>query len=174
MTNPAENPYFQNILNQAWALQQKTSQQQCQKDLIQWKHKHCWKWTVIKDNSQWQISKLKQTEKWTPNGQRERHSQFEVGLVLILCFLVFATWLIFDKQDFRLHGVGDSDVGDIVMLVTLWWWPIWQNHYVSDFFRYVGDFSNILNRSSTSSIGHQYLKLVTITFGLQHPTSTSM
>ena len=21
---------------------------------------------------------------------------------------------------------GDSDVGDIVMLVTLWWWPIWN------------------------------------------------
>ena len=20
------------------------------------------------------------------------------------------------------HGLGDSDVGDIVMLVTLWWW----------------------------------------------------
>ena len=22
--------------------------------------------------------------------------------------------------------IGDSDVGDIVMLVTLWWWPIWD------------------------------------------------
>ena len=32
---------------------------------------------------------------------------------------------------------GDSDVGDIFMLVTLWWWQIW-------------DFSNALNRSPTS------------------------
>ena len=54
-------------------------------------------------------------------------------------------------------------VGDIVMLVTLWWWLIWdwQNHYVGDFFRYVGDFRYVLNRSLTSWIGHQHLKLVT-------------
>ena len=30
----------------------------------------------------------------------------------------------------------------------------WQNHYVGDFFRYVGDF---LNRSTTSWIGHQHI-----------------
>ena len=73
---------------------------------------------------------------------------------------------------------GDSNVGDIVMLVTLWWWLIsdvgWQNHYVGDFFRYVGDFFNVSNRSPTSWIGHQHLKLVTNTFDLQHPSPTSM
>ena len=31
----------------------------------------------------------------------------------------------------------------------------WQNHYVGDFFRYVGDFLNILNRSPTSQTCHQ-------------------
>ena len=44
---------------------------------------------------------------------------------------------------------GDSDVGDIVMLVTdmrCWW----HNHYVGDCFRYVGDLLNVLNRSPTS------------------------
>ena len=48
---------------------------------------------------------------------------------------------------------GDSDVGDNVMLVFMMvtdsrcWW---QNHDVGDFFRYVGDFFNVLNRSPTS------------------------
>ena len=55
-----------------------------------------------------------------------------------------------------------------------WQWCWWQNHYVGDFFRYVGDFSNVSNRSPTSWIGHQHLKLVTNTFGLQHPSPTSM
>ena len=59
---------------------------------------------------------------------------------------------------------GDSDVGDIVMLVTLWWWLIWD----------VGDFLYVLNRSSTFWIGHQHLKIVTNTFGLQHLSPTSM
>ena len=65
------------------------------------------------------------------------------------------------------HYVGDF------MMVTDWrcWW---QNHYVGDFFRYVGDFLNELNRSPISWIGHQHLKLVTNTFGLQHPSPTSM
>ena len=66
-----------------------------------------------------------------------------------------------------------------VMLVTsLCWWIYdgdwFQNHYVGDFFRYVGDFLNVLNRSSTSWIGHQHLKIVTNTFGRQHPSPTSM
>ena len=73
---------------------------------------------------------------------------------------------------------GDSDVSDIVyvgdfMMVTDF--RCWrQNHYVGDFFRYVGDFVNVLNRSPTSWIDHQQLKLVTNTFGLQHPSPTSM
>ena len=49
------------------------------------------------------------------------------------------------------------------------WWRI---HYVSDFFRYVGDFLNVFNRSPKSC--HQYLKLVTSTFGLHHLSPTSM
>jgi len=73
---------------------------------------------------------------------------------------------------------GDIDVGDIVMLVTLWWWLIWDVGgriiMLATFFRYVGDFLNVLNWSSTSGIGHQHLKLVTNTFGLQHPSPTSM
>ena len=44
---------------------------------------------------------------------------------------------------------GDSDVGDIVMLVTdLRCW--WQNHYV-------GDFLNVLNRSTTSQTCRQHI-----------------
>ena len=35
----------------------------------------------------------------------------------------------------------------ILMLVILCWW---QNLYIDDFFRYVGDFVNVLNRSPTS------------------------
>ena len=53
---------------------------------------------------------------------------------------------------------------------TLWWekrpyydlkywlhrcW--WQNHYVIDFFRYVGDSLNVLNRSPTSQTWHQHI-----------------
>ena len=57
-------------------------------------------------------------------------------------------------------------VGDFMMVTDFRCW--WQNHYVSDFFRYVGDFLNVLNRSPTSWIGHQHLKLVTNAFGHQH------
>ena len=46
----------------------------------------------------------------------------------------------------------DSDVGDFIMVTDFR--CSWQNHYVVDFFRYVGDFVNVLNRSSTSWIGH--------------------
>ena len=48
-------------------------------------------------------------------------------------------------------------VGDFMMVTDLRCW--WQNHYVGDFFRYVGDFLNVLNRSSThlvSNIRHQH------------------
>ena len=43
---------------------------------------------------------------------------------------------------------GDSDVGDFMMATDLRCWR--QNHYVGDFFRYVGDFLYVLNRSPTS------------------------
>ena len=58
--------------------------------------------------------------------------------------------------------------------IDRWQWCWRQNYYVGDFFRYVGDYSNVLNRSPTSWIGYQHLKLVTNTFGLQHPSPTSM
>ena len=45
---------------------------------------------------------------------------------------------------------------------------------VGNFFRYVGDFLNVLNRPPTYWIGHQHLKLVTNTFGLQYLSPTSM
>ena len=57
----------------------------------------------------------------------------------------------------------------VMLMTSLCWWL-----YVGDFFRYGGDFFNVLNRSPTSWIGHQHLKLVTNTFGLQHPSPTSM
>ena len=63
-------------------------------------------------------------------------------------------------------------VGDFMMVTDLRCW--WQNHYVGDFFRCVGDFLNVLTRSPTSWISHQHLKLVTNTFGLEHPSPTSM
>ena len=48
-----------------------------------------------------------------------------------------------------LEKKGDSDVGDLVMLVTDF--RCWcQNHYGGDFFCYVDDFLNVLNRSPTS------------------------
>ena len=47
----------------------------------------------------------------------------------------------------------DSDVGDFMMVTDLRCW--WRNHFVGDFFRYVGDFFNISNRSPISQICHQ-------------------
>ena len=43
---------------------------------------------------------------------------------------------------------GDSDVGDFMMVTDFTCW--WQNHYVCDFFRYVGENLNVFNWSSTS------------------------
>ena len=48
------------------------------------------------------------------------------------------------KAFWKIRQYGDSDVGDIVMIVTdLRCW--WQNHYVGDFFRYVGDFHMVIS-----------------------------
>ena len=60
--------------------------------------------------------------------------------------------------------------GDLILMTDLR--CCWENQYVGDFVHYVGDFLNVLHRSSTSWIGHQYLELVTNTFGLQHPSPT--
>ena len=65
-----------------------------------------------------------------------------------------------------------------IMYVTSvrWQWCWWQP-YNGDFMmvtdRYVGDFFNVLNRSPTSWIGHQHLKLITNTFCLRHSSPTS-
>ena len=66
--------------------------------------------------------------------------------------------------------MGDSDVGDIVMLMTLWWWRI--SDFGGNFFRYVCDFHNVFNQSPASWIGNQHLKLVTNTFCLRYPSPT--
>ena len=42
-----------------------------------------------------------------------------------------------------------------MMVTDLRCW--WQNNYVGDFFRYVGDFLNVCNRSPTSQICHQHI-----------------
>ena len=46
-------------------------------------------------------------------------------------------------------------VGDLMMVTDLRCW--WQNHFVGDFFRYVGNFFDAINRSPTSSTYHQYI-----------------
>jgi len=46
-------------------------------------------------------------------------------------------------------------VGDFMMVTDLRCW--WQNLYVSDFFRHVGDFFKVFNRSSISQTYHQYI-----------------
>ena len=85
-----------------------------------------------------------------------------------------------------------SDVGDslwqvsnlvTVMLVTsLCWWLYHGDRFqmlVAEWlcwrlFSICWLFLNVLNRSPTSWFGHQHLKLVTNTSGLQHPSPTSM
>ena len=42
--------------------------------------------------------------------------------VWISSFMIDISMLVTDKRD----EMSDSDVGDIVMLVTLWWWLIWD------------------------------------------------
>ena len=63
-------------------------------------------------------------------------------------------------------------IGDVMLVTDFRCW--WQNHYVGNFFRYVCDFLNVLNRSPTSWIGHQHLKLITNTFDLHHRSPTSV
>ena len=71
----------------------------------------------------------------------------------------------FRCTDYIMLNNGDSDVGDIVMLVTLWLWLIWDvcariimlaaNLAL---FSYVSYFRNVLNRSPTSQICHQHIR----------------
>ena len=55
---------------------------------------------------------------------------------------------------------GDSDVGDIDMLLTLWWWLIWDvggSIIMLATFIVMVIFSNVLNRSPTSQTCHQHI-----------------
>ena len=62
-------------------------------------------------------------------------------------------------------------------LICIWWWLISDVSgriiMLATFFRNVGDFLNVLSRSLTCWIGHQHLKLVINTFGLQDPSPSS-
>ena len=41
---------------------------------------------------------------------------------------------------------------------SIWWWQwFWWHRYVGDFFRYVCDLSNVLNRPQTSQTCHQHI-----------------
>jgi len=81
-------------------------------------------------------------------------------------FILAANW---DKTEnkWELENLGDSDVGDIVMLVTLWWWPIWDVGgriiMLTTFFRwwFFQFIKSVTIDSPTSWIGHQHLKFVT-------------
>ena len=59
--------------------------------------------------------------------------------------------------------MGDSDIGDIVMLVTLWWWLIWESlcwrlfSLCWWFFLCIKSITNIPNRSPTSQNCHQHI-----------------
>ena len=81
-------------------------------------------------------------------------------------------WHMICSRDFSFPRTSayESDVSDIVILVTLWWWLIsdvgGRIIVLAFFFRYVGDFLYVLNRSPTFWIGHQHLKLVTNRFNL--------
>ena len=75
--------------------------------------------------------------------------------------------LIYQKKRFVRCYTGDSDVGDIVMLVALWWWLILDFgdriiRLATFFVMLVSSLSiksvtNILNRSSTSQTFHQHI-----------------
>ena len=76
---------------------------------------------------------------------------------------------------FGIRFLCNSDVGDIVMLVTLWWRLIWDvGRRIIMLATFFVMFSNLFNRSPTSWIGHQHLKLVANTFDLQNPSPTSL
>ena len=80
-------------------------------------------------------------------------------------------------------NIDDVDIGYkygvkwmTLMLVTLWWWLIsgFGSRIIMLATFIVGDFLNLINRSSWGLMTHQHLKLVTNTFGLQHPSPTSI
>ena len=88
-----------------------------------------------------------------------RPCNVELEKLLKWANIVFFVYSMDDQKSFRSvvdycnlcsneFHFGDSDVGDFMMVTDFRFWS--QNHYVCDFFRYVGDFLNILNRSPIS------------------------
>ena len=61
-------------------------------------------------------------------------------------------------------------VGDFMLVTDLRCW--WRKHYVGDFFRYVDEFFNVLNRSLTSQTCDQHIWFPLGTS--QHPSPTFM
>ena len=77
---------------------------------------------------------------------------FNVERCIWNSYLFSITWVFAIEPKQRDHYLWSIRV--TVMLVTLWWWPIWD---VGGFFRYVGDFSNVFNWSPTSQTFHQHI-----------------
>ena len=94
--------------------------------------------------------------------------------------LFFTSMLVSDVED-SLCWWQVSNLVTVMLVTSLCWWL-----YDGDWFQMLvaeslcwrpfssWSFLNVLNQSPTSWIGHQHLKLVTNTFGLQHPSPTSM
>ena len=74
-------------------------------------------------------------------------------------------------RSWKIPFVFDSNVGDFMTVTNLR--CRWQNHCAA-VFSLCWWFFNILDRSPTSLIGHQHLKLFTNIFRLQHPLGISM
>ena len=123
-------------------------------------------WKCFLEHVIWQILKAFRA-KLLPNMSTGKNTYFKRTRILLILVGPVLT------ERYSTIPYSESDVDDWFMLVIdsgCWW----QNHYMGDFFRYVDDFLNVLNQSSTSWIGHQHLKLVTNTFGLQDPSPTPM
>ena len=87
-------------------------------------------------------------------------SEVTVMLVTLLCWWLyeadlwdFISWP--NKLRDEIHFVTSVFVANIRRLTDFR--CRWQNHYVDDFFGYVGYFLNVFNRSSISWISHQHI-----------------
>lgn len=69
-------------------------------------------------------------------------------------WLSFSKILEFSQVVDYVELQGDSDVGDIVMLVTLWWWLIWDVD--GKIIKSVTNISKLLPTHLVSNIRHQH------------------
>jgi len=102
-----------------------------------------WSHSVFKQKTLWKKRLLPESQRVTESWRGRRKLFYER---IIICI-------------FGDSGVGDIvGVGDVMLLTDFRCW--WQNHYIGDFFRYVGYFLNVLNLSPTthsvSNIRHQH------------------